>query len=265
MKLLIIGRGRVGRGLHRSLAKSASVRAELAGRTCSPERIAKAEVVVIAVPDDAIAAVAQDIARHLGDGVVVLHCAGARGTDELAACGARGAALGVMHPLVSFPSTRSSPSLRNTTFTVNGGRAAVRASRTIAEACGARVLVATTGDPAYHAAAALAANGAVGLAFASVEILERLGFERRAAERAIGGLLQTVGENVQRLGVPDALTGPVARGETQAIAKHRTSLRRVHRGALLAYDAAIPTIVRCAQAAGLSKRAAAAILDLRPQ
>ena len=262
MRVLILGRGRVGRGLQRSLAASDSISVELAGRGWRAGAIADADVVIIAVSDDAIRLVSEAIAPHLCTRTVVVHCAGARGSDELSACRARGAEVGVMHPLVSFPSVRTTPNLRDTTFVVSGGRAAVRASRAIASACGANTVVASPGDPAYHAAAAMAANGAVGLAFASVEVLIRLGFEPRAAERAIGGLLRTVGENVQRVGLPDALTGPVARGEPSTIARHRSGLRRVHRGALPTYDAILPAIVRCARAAGLSRRRASSILDL---
>ena len=173
---------------------------------------------------------------------------------------AKGAAVGVMHPMVSFPSKSSSPSLRGATFAVNGDRKAVAVSRKIAAACGARVLVARTGDPAYHAAAALTANGAVALAYASVSALQSLGIERRAAERAIGGLLETVGQNVQRLGVPAALTGPVARGEAKTIAKHRSALRKTARDTLRSYDSLVPLIVDCARAAGLSRAKANAIL-----
>ena len=122
-------------------------------------------------------------------------------------------------------------------------------------------MVAAPGDAAYHSAAALAANGAAALAFASVTILERLGFDRRAAERAIGGLLQTVGHNVQTLGVPGALTGPIARGEAAVVRQHRKALRRRNRTALAAYDAVAPVIVRCARAAGLPKTKADVILD----
>ena len=129
-----------------------------------------------------------------------------------------------------------------------------------AAACGARTVVANTDDPAYHAAAALAANGAAALAFASVSLLERLGFDKRAAEQAIGGLLGSVGENVQDLGVPEALTGPVARGDVSTVARHRSGVRRLSREALSTYDALIPVIVRCARAVGLSKAKAAKIL-----
>jgi predicted short-subunit dehydrogenase-like oxidoreductase (DUF2520 family) len=263
VKVLIIGRGRVGHGLRRALAQSEVLEVELRGRATSATRVAKADIIVLTIPDDAISSVSEQIAPSLASGSAVLHCAGARGVEELKACKARGAAVGVMHPLVSFASERATPSLDGTTFTVSGDPEAVAASRVLANACGARVVIARTGDPAYHAAAALAANGAVGLAFTSVLILERLGFERRAAERAIGGLLQTVGQNVQRLGVPGALTGPVARGEPETIARHRTSLRRLGDKALSTYDAVLPVVVECAKAAGLPERKATDILAVR--
>jgi len=259
MNVLIVGRGRVGNGLRRSLGASKSIEARASGRRVSTSSVRGADVIVLAVPDDAIKAVAETIAPHLHPKATVVHCAGARGPDELDACAARGAAVGVMHPLVSFPSKRSHPSLTGTSFTVSGDRAAISASRKIASACGARVVVAPTGDPAYHAAAALAANGAVALAFAAVSILERLGFEKRSAERAIGGLLGSVGENIQRIGVPDALTGPIARGDAPTVGRHRSAVRRLSRDALAAYDAVLPIIVRTARAAGLSKAKAARI------
>ncbi len=260
MKVLIIGRGRVGNGLRRSLQASGALEVRSVGRVCAPSNVSPADAIIIAVSDDSIAAVARAIAPNLKPGATVLHCAGARGTDELGACEAIGAAIGVMHPLVSFPSRRNNPSLRGTTFTVNGSRRAIATSRRIAKACGARVLVAQTGDAGYHAAAALAANGSAALAFVSVTVLERLGFDRRAAERAIGGLLQTVGENVQSLGVPAALTGPIARGEVEAVANHRAALRRLNRDSLRAYDAIVPIIVGCARAAGLGQAKASKIL-----
>ena len=75
----------------------------------------------------------------------------------------------------------------------------------------------------------------------------------------MGGLLQSVGENVQTLGVPDALTGPIARGEPATVRKHRQALGRVSRSALRAYDAVVPVIVQCARATGLSSSKAAEI------
>jgi predicted short-subunit dehydrogenase-like oxidoreductase (DUF2520 family) len=260
MNVLIIGRGRVGRALRRSLESSGQHAVVAVGRRWKPSTVQCADTVVLAVSDDSIETVAKRVAPDLSPSATVLHCAGARGTEELRACETRGAAVGIMHPLVSFPSTRGNPSLRGTTFTVNGSRRAIAASRRIAQACGARTVVAQTGDAGYHAAAALAANGAAALAFVSVGVLEGLGFDKRAAERAIGGLLQSVGNNVQSLGVPGALTGPIARGEAETVANHRKALRRVSRNALSAYDAVVPIVVNCARAAGLSQAKASKIL-----
>jgi predicted short-subunit dehydrogenase-like oxidoreductase (DUF2520 family) len=260
MNILIIGRGRVGSALRRSLGSRGQHAVVAAGRRWKRSSVQHADVVVLAVSDNSIEAVAQKIAADLSPGATVLHCAGARGTEELASCETHGAAVGVMHPLVSFPSKRGNPCLQDTTFAVNGSRRAIATSRCLAQACGARVVVAQTTDASYHAAAALVANGAVSLAFVSVGLLERLGFDKRAAERAIGGLLQSVGENVQSLGVPGALTGPIARGEAETVANHRRALRRVSRDALSAYDAVTPIIVKCARAAGLSPAKASKIL-----
>jgi predicted short-subunit dehydrogenase-like oxidoreductase (DUF2520 family) len=259
MNILIIGRGRVGNALRRSLKSDGQHAVVAAGHRWRPSSVQHADAVVLAIPDHSIERVAQEIAPNLTPGTTVLHCAGARGIDALRSCETRGAAVGVLHPLVSFPSARRNPSLRGTSFTVHGSRRAIATGRHIARACGARVVVAQTGDAGYHAAAALTANGAASLAFVSVNVLERLGFDRRAAERAIGGLLQSVGENIQSLGVPGALTGPIARGEADSVANHRSALRRVSRDALVAYDALVPIIARCARAAGLSQARASQI------
>jgi predicted short-subunit dehydrogenase-like oxidoreductase (DUF2520 family) len=260
MNILIIGRGRVGSALRRSLESNEQHEIVAAGRQWKPSVVRHANVVVLAVSDDSLETVAEKVAPNLRSNATVLHCAGARGVDELRSCVAQGADVGVLHPLVSFPSTRGNPNLRGTTFTLNGSRRAIAMGRRIARACGARTVVAHTGDPRYHAAAALAANGAAALAFVSVAVLEDLGFDKRAAERAIGGLLQSVGENVQSLGVPGALTGPIARGDERTVANHRKALRRVSGNALSAYDALVPIIVKCARAAGLSQSKASKIL-----
>jgi predicted short-subunit dehydrogenase-like oxidoreductase (DUF2520 family) len=53
-----------------------------------------------------------------------------------------------------------------------------------------------------------------------------------------------VAANVQAVGVPDALTGPVARGDLATIRAHRRELGRLDRRALRAYDAIAPVVVK---------------------
>jgi len=72
----------------------------------------------------------------------------------------------------------------------------------------------------YHAAAGLLANGAAALAGAASELLENSGVSPRPAARMLGALLGSVADNVSRLGLPAALTGPVRRGDARAVARH---------------------------------------------
>jgi predicted short-subunit dehydrogenase-like oxidoreductase (DUF2520 family) len=43
----------------------------------------------------------------------------------------------------------------------------------------------------------------------------------------LGPLLRSVAENVERLGMPDALTGPVRRGDVGGVDRHLQTLRRL--------------------------------------
>lgn len=254
-RVVIVGRGRLGRALATNLRRAAVYEVQLSqGRRL--EARAKSsfrgtDVVVIAVPDPFLDEVAAALSHALPTTTVVLHCSGSRGPQALVALSARGHAVGVMHPMVSFSHPRKAPPLRGTTFVIDGTQAARRTAGEIARAIGARPLRLPVHGARYHAAAALCANGAAALTLVAVEILEAEGFTRRQAERCLGALLSSVGHNVEAVGVPTALSGPVVRGDTQTVEAHRQSLASLP-GALAAYDAIGPTIVRCARAAGLS-------------
>lgn len=176
----------------------------------------------------------------------------------LAPCAEAGAAVGVMHPLVSFPTPEAIPELEGTTFVIDGNRRAVATAKKIAGLLGARALVAQIHGPAYHAAAALLANGSAALAAVAVDLLARLGVDLDDAEHAIGALLRSVADNIETIGVPDALTGPVMRGDAATVRGHRAALRRFPR-ALGAYEAVGPMILRVAREAGLSGSRASAM------
>lgn len=213
-----------------------------------------AEVVVLAVPDAAI----ESVARRVLDRTdaerppVVLHCAGALGTEAYGRLPERfpTVAFGAMHPLVSFAHPKRPPPLAGTCFAVAGAPRARRAARRLARACGATA-IGTGPDgihgPAYHAAAALLANGSAALAFVGVGLLRELGLSKRGSEKALGSLLRSVAHNVETLGVPRALTGPVMRGDHATVRRHRRALGR-STDARRAYDALVPVIERCAEA-----------------
>ncbi|MFO0683087.1 MAG: DUF2520 domain-containing protein [Sandaracinus sp.] len=252
-RVLIVGRGRLGSSLARALHRRGAHVASWAGRGRWPRVAPPIDVVLVAVADPHVPAIAARLAPLLAARTPVLHASGALSIDALAALAPR--PLGVLHPLVSFASRRA-PRLEGTTVVIDGAPAAVRAARRVARLLAMRALVRPLHGPRYHAAAALVANGAAALAHEAVRVLDTLGLPQRDAQRAIGALLGTVADNVARIGVPAALTGPVVRGDAGAVARHRAALDpRARR----AYDAVLPVIVEVAREAGLAPAQARAI------
>jgi predicted short-subunit dehydrogenase-like oxidoreductase (DUF2520 family) len=152
---------------------------------------------------------------------VVVHCAGALGPEPLAPL--RGVARGVaqMHPMISFASTTTTPTLARGQVNVDGDPAAVRVATRVARLLGMTPRRLPRLDKvAYHAAAGLVANGAAALAAAGTELLERAGASAELASKMLGPLLRSVADNVEALGLPTALTGPVRRGDAKGVLRH---------------------------------------------
>jgi predicted short-subunit dehydrogenase-like oxidoreductase (DUF2520 family) len=113
----------------------------------------------------------------------------------------------------------------------------------------------------YHAAAGLVANGAAALAAAGRELLVRSGVPAEVAPAMLGPLLRSVADNVAALGFPDALTGPVRRGDVGAIEKHLLLIRERLPGAVPLYLAAARAQLPLARAIGDAPPAAFDAID----
>lgn len=234
--IFIYGGGKVGRGLARAIRAAGLPVTLRPARSGLPRRRIEADLVILAVRDRDIAPCAEALRERGLVGhrkVAVVHCAGALGPEALAPVRSRAVAVAQMHPMISFASPSFTPSLARGQLHVDGDPRAVRAAR----ALGRRLGMSPRSSPAlaspafdrvaYHAAAGLVANGAAALAAAGVDLLERAGIERDVAAAMLGPLLRTVAENVEVLGVPMALTGPVRRGDAGGVARHLETLRRL--------------------------------------
>src|SRR5579859_7461354 len=223
--VFVLGAGKVGRALTRALREH-GVRVTLrAAREGTPRRIG-ADLVVLAVRDRDLGALARSLRGVVDRGAVVVHVAGALDAEPLAPL--RGACAGVaqMHPMISFASTRFSPGLARGNVHVQGDAAAVARARRLARLLGMTPRTVPGLDAiAYHAAAGLVANGAAALGAVGAELLVHAGVARDVAPKMLGPLLRSVADNVEALGFPDALTGPVRRGDATGVAKHLGTLR----------------------------------------
>jgi predicted short-subunit dehydrogenase-like oxidoreductase (DUF2520 family) len=191
-------------------------------------QILASRVILIATPDDHIAAVAQELARIGGEelrGRVVLHTSGAMDSTVLTPVQQWGAKIGSMHPLQSFSGV-SVPSLEGRVFTLEGEAQAVRVARRIARALGGSpVHIAGSKKLLYHAAAAMAAGHVLVVEEAATQLLVSLGMKRTEAVRALLPLTRQVLENFERLGPGAAWTGPLSRGDYKVVGAHANALR----------------------------------------
>jgi predicted short-subunit dehydrogenase-like oxidoreductase (DUF2520 family) len=252
--VLIYGAGKVGRGLARAL-RAVGVEVTLRpARQGLPKRRIEADLVIIALRDRDIGPCAEALrARGLvgHKPVAVVHCAGALGPEALAPVRGGNVSVAQMHPMISFASTKFTPSLARGQLHVDGDLHAVKR----AAGLGRRLGMTPRTIPglervAYHAAAGLVANGAAALAAAGAVLLERAGVRAELTVEMLGPLLRSVAENVEELGLPDALTGPVRRGDAAGVAKHLETLRRLAPDLVQIYVAAGRIQVPLARALG---------------
>jgi len=185
-------------------------------------------IVLLAVPDRALAEVAHDLA-HLGaapPGCAALHLSGVLSSDVLEPLHRAGYATGSLHPLQSVADPwHAGDRLQGLSFAVAGAPAAMAAGRRLANALGGSTLVIPpTMRPVYHAAAVLASGYAVALLGAAVHALARTGVTEEDALKALLPLMLGTLENVRQLGVPAALTGPIPQGDVDAVRLHLARL-----------------------------------------
>ena len=218
MKVVIIGAGKVGTALSTALTASGAVEAELCSyRGRGIDRWPDADLSIVATRDGDIGNCAAMLARCPGTPIPVVHCAGSLGPEALAPL----AHVAQMHPLLSFASIDHPPSFAGAFMRVCGDQRAVDLATRVAEALQMRPGALEGVDPAmYHAAAALCANGAAALIG---EASRLVGVP--SAPAILGPLLRSVAENATALGLPQALTGPVRRGDATAVRAHLERLR----------------------------------------
>ena len=139
----------------------------------------------------------------------------------------------MIHPLQSVPSREQGiVNLPGSYFRIEADPGALRRVRALVRALGGRELALPRwrSDPEsaaiYHAGAVAASNYLVTLLDFAVRHLQALGADRLQALQALLPLVRGTLANVERLGIPQALTGPIARGDAQTIAGHVAALRQ---------------------------------------
>jgi predicted short-subunit dehydrogenase-like oxidoreductase (DUF2520 family) len=266
----VVGAGRVGAVLGAALAAAGHrVVAAAAVSAASRDRAARllpnaailpadavaragTDLLLLAVPDDALGAVVAGLATTgaVTDEQIVAHTSGAHGLGVLG--GTKGFAL---HPAMTFTGDASDlDRLPGTAYGLTApAELKVLAARLVTDLGGIPEWIAEEDRPVYHAALAHGANHLVTLVNEAADLLRLAGVSQ--PERVLSPLLHAALDNALRLG-DAALTGPVSRGDAGTVARHlermpadsvpaylalarRTADRAIASGRLRPHDAAL--------------------------
>ena len=190
-----------------------------------PDIIERSELVLLAVPDDALAPLVSGLAATGAwqAGQLVAHTSGRFGTAVLEPARQAGAIPLALHPAMTFTGlSLDLTRLADCSFGVTAPTAVLPIAQALVVEMGAEPVVIDEADrKLYHAALAHASNHLVTIAAQSSELLQRIGVEQPA--RLLGPLMRASLENALASG-EHALTGPVARGDTGTIEAHARAL-----------------------------------------
>lgn len=245
--LNIIGPGRVGRTLGALLQRAGLcavqdvLSAEIAtaesavafigaGRAVRVLRdMRAANLWLLTPPDAAIASVATALAAtgQVRPGDVVFHCSGSQASSLLVPLSAAGAWIASVHPLKSFADPLAAEQTFKGTYCAAEGDAPALAVLTpLFEQLGARIAsIDPAGKTLYHAASVLVCNDLTALMEAGLRAYEQAGIERHTAQAMMEPLVRETLDNVFALGTMRALTGPVARGDADVLARQLAALQ----------------------------------------
>lgn len=186
-----------------------------------------AELVFITTMDDAIASVASQIQWHSGQSVV--HCSGADSTDRLESAKKLGAHVGVFHPLQTFAGVRQAiENIPGSTFSLEAEEPLLKTLKEMATALGGQWIELKASDKvAYHAAAVIACNYLVTLVKLATDLWQTFAIPPQQATRALLPLIRGTLNNIDTIGIPQCLTGPIARGDSGTIKKHLDALEKI--------------------------------------
>jgi len=230
----------VGAVASRDAGRRARFREHLPGVRAFAEATAlvdDVELVVLAVPDDAIGPLAATLRLYAGQAII--HTSGLLGAEALAPALSAGTQAGAFHPLVAFADLdRALAALRGATIAIEGDDDLVGHLAEMAEAIGGSpVRLAPGSKAAYHAAAVLAAGGMDALLDTIREVAAPLGLDEAGALRIFLPLVEQTIANARSLGIDAALTGPAVRGDAGTVTAHVAALSAAAPRALAAYRA----------------------------
>jgi predicted short-subunit dehydrogenase-like oxidoreductase (DUF2520 family) len=247
VKISWIGCGKVGRTLARALQNAGYKPAAVVCRTADSARkavefigagtasmdiqdaIESSHVHFITTNDDAIQGVVDQIVASSHDPLenhYFFQTSGAINSTILEPLAKKGANIASIHPLQVFADpSKALETLPGIYYAIEGDDKAMELAVQFVDRLQGKLLLIPTGRKVlYHVAGVFAANYLMVLVDVALHIMEDLGETQEDAFDAFLPLIVGALQNVESMGVGEALTGPLARGDSATIRRHLEAL-----------------------------------------
>ena len=184
------------------------------------------DFVFITTPDDIIGQVAAQVRWHSGQ--TVIHCSGANSTVVLEPARKAGCHVGCMHPCNTFASIQQSlENLIGSTFTLEAEEPVLSDLKSFVAVLKGRWMMLHGEDKAlYHASICIACNYLYTLVGIATDLWKNFDIPQADAVQACMPILTGTLNNIEKVGFPGCLTGPIARGDVGTIRKHLDALQK---------------------------------------
>lgn len=211
------------------------------------------DILLIAVPDTALASVAAELSgikRLKWSNRFIAHTSGAFTSDVFSTLRRKGALAASLHPVQTFPRKRSRVKLRGIFFGIEGSPDALQKAEHLVHDLEAHaVTIAKELKPLYHIACVFASSYLVSILNCVAELSHELHLKASWTE-VFGPLMTSATENTITSSPADALTGPVLRGDLTTLSLHLTTLASYAPQFLPLYSVAAIDVARTAATHG---------------
>lgn len=243
LKISIIGLGKTGSHLYHALKKAKNVKVlaviKNGRQRIRREDITESNIIFICTGDKDIAAAAKNLSAskaHLKN-KIVFHTSGAKSSLELKMLKQAGAHTGSFHPVQTFAweAKRYSGTFEKIHIAVEGEKKAVLTGFRIAKSIKSNPFeIAASQKTFHHICCVISSNYLTALmnlsskAFSvtGVKGIRRIGFNNTTFFDIYKPLVRETLQNIEKIGIIDALTGPIERNDTETILLHINSIMR---------------------------------------
>lgn len=182
------------------------------------------EIVFITIPDRYILNGANRLANidNNFSNKTIVHCSGTKPAAVLDSLKEKGASTAAFHPIQTFSSQSKPNDFTNIYLDIEGDKKAKAVLKKLAKKLEAHCIeVSAEAKPYLHAAGVMTSNYLFSLLSLAASVGQQGGMDRQKVIQAMLPLAAKTVENAQSAErLTDALSGPIARGDDETVAKH---------------------------------------------